>query len=75
MLHNWKKKWSVERIVFLFAGLNILASIGLGVHFNSYFLIWGALVGLMMVIFALTGFCPLTILLKKLGFKSLENQK
>ena len=69
IIHNWKKTWTAQRIMFLISGIVILASIGLGHHVSEHFLILGGLAGLMQVIFSLTGFCPMVTVLKKLGFK------
>ena len=56
-------KWFLERIIYLMAGIFVLASVILGVYASPYFLLFTALVGLMLINFALTGYCPLAILL------------
>lgn len=60
---------SIDRIVFAFAGTMILASIVLGYFVSSYWLILAGFVGLNMFQAAFTGFCPLAMMLKKLGCK------
>ncbi|MCB1761945.1 MAG: DUF2892 domain-containing protein [Gammaproteobacteria bacterium] len=65
---------SVERIVLAFAGLMVLLSLGLGVtsspiFHHSNWLWFTAFVGLNLLQSAFTGFCPLAIILKKLGSK------
>jgi len=60
---------SIDRAVLAFAGSVILASLGLGlaVHQNWFWLT--AFVGANLLQSAFTGFCPLAILLRKLGLK------
>ena len=65
---------SVERIVLAFPGLMILISLGLGVagsplFHHSNWLWLTAFVGVNLLQSAFTGFCPLAIILKKLGGK------
>jgi hypothetical protein len=61
--------WYLERIVFLMGGILTLASAILTWLVSPYWLILTGLVGLNMLIFALTGFCPSAIVLNKLGAK------
>jgi len=65
---------SVERIVLAVAGLMILLSLGLGVQgspifHNENWLWFTAFVGANLLQSAFTGFCPMAIILKKLGKK------
>jgi hypothetical protein len=65
---------SVERIVLAFAGFMILLTLGLGVadspiFHHPYWLWFTAFIGLNLLQSAFTGFCPLAIILKKLGRK------
>lgn len=59
--------WYMERLIWLIAGIVILVSVSLAVLFSPYWLILTALVGLNLVIFALTGFCVMANILYKLG--------
>ncbi|HEC15465.1 MAG TPA: DUF2892 domain-containing protein [Sedimenticola sp.] len=60
---------SIERIVLAFAGTAILTSLVLS-HLHSPNWLWlAAFVGANMLQSAFTRFCPLAILLKKLGKK------
>lgn len=59
----------VERLVLTFAGIFILASSLLGYFSNKYWLFVTMFVGLNLFQFSFTGFCPLKIILKKLGVK------
>jgi len=54
-------------IIWLAAGTVVLGSVlrGMFVHPGSYF--FTGLVGLMRIIFALTGFCPMSIILYAFG--------
>lgn len=63
---------NIERIVLAFAGFAILLSLALGaqsspIFHHSYWLFFTAFVGLNLLQSAFTGFCPLAIILKKLG--------
>lgn len=63
---------TVERYIRVFAGLFILVSLALGVKGSPLFvsewaLAFTAFVGLNLFQFGLTNFCPMAIILKKLG--------
>lgn len=60
---------TIERLVFAVAGSFILISLLLA-HYHSELWLWfTAFVGANLLQSAFTGFCPLAILLKKLGVK------
>jgi hypothetical protein len=60
---------SIDRIVFAVAGSFILISLLLA-HFHSANWLWfTAFVGANLFQSAFTGFCPLALILKKMGFK------
>ncbi|MGA0020146.1 MAG: YgaP family membrane protein [Steroidobacteraceae bacterium] len=61
---------NIDRAVLAFAGTVILVSLAPGdfVHANWFFLT--AFVGLNLLQSAFTGFCPLAIILRKLGLRS-----
>ncbi len=61
---------NIDRIVFLFAGFVVLTSLFLGYYVTSYWFLLTGFVGLNMFQAAFTGFCPLAIILKRLGIKS-----
>jgi len=61
---------NIDKIVFAFAGIMILISLSFGVFINTNWFYLTAFVGINMVQTSLTGFCPLALLLKKLGFKT-----
>jgi len=58
---------NIDRIVFAFAGSMITISLILGSMVHPYWLFIAAFVGLNMLQAAFTKFCPLAIVLKKLG--------
>lgn len=66
--------WTVERSVFLVAGVFIFLSVLLGYHHHPYWFYFTGLVGLMMIFFSLTGWCPMAIILQKIfHLPSLDN--
>lgn len=60
---------SIDRVVMAFAGVMILASVVLSQLHHVYWLGLTAFVGVNMLQAAFTGFCPLAIILKKMGVK------
>jgi hypothetical protein len=58
---------SIDRWVIAFAGIMVLASIALGFYVHSGWLWLGVFVGANLLQSAFTGFCPLAIILRKLG--------
>jgi hypothetical protein len=63
---------TVERYIRIIAGLFIMISLALGVEgsplfVSKWFLAFTAFVGLNLFQFGFTNFCPLGIILKKLG--------
>ena len=61
---------SVDRIVMMFAGFMVLASLGLGLTVSPYFFWLTAFVGANLLQSGFSCFCPLELILKKLGVKS-----
>jgi Zn-dependent protease len=60
---------SIDRMVMAFAGGMILVSLLLSLVHSGYWLFFTAFVGLNLFQAAFTGFCPLAIILKKIGMK------
>jgi len=56
-------------IVHSFAGAFILLGIALAYFINPWFILISGFVGVNLFQFGFTGFCPLSIILKKLGCK------
>lgn len=60
---------TIDRAVFAFAGVVILASIALAIWVHPYWLALTAFAGLNILQSAFTGFCPAAMVFKRLGFK------
>lgn len=60
---------SIDRIVLAFAGAMILLSLALAYLFGPLWLALAGFVGLNMLQASFTGFCPLAMMLRKLGCK------
>ena len=65
---------SIERIVMAFAGFMIMLTVALGVpaspiFHHEYWLFFTAFIGFNLLQSAFTGFCPLALILKKMGRK------
>lgn len=58
---------TIDRLVMMFAGIFILLSLALGHYHSPYWLYFTAFVGLNLFQASFTGFCPLAVILKKLG--------
>lgn len=58
---------TIDRIVMAVAGTMVLVSLGLSQLFGPWWLLLAAFVGLNLLQAAFTRFCPLAIILKKLG--------
>jgi len=61
---------NIDRIVLVFAGIVILASLALSQIFGPAWLFLAAFMGLNLIQAAFTGFCPMALMLKRLGVKS-----
>ncbi len=74
----WKARtdhWYLERIVWFIAGSVVTSGITLGLLVHPYWFILPLLAGANMILFALTGFCPMAILLHSLGVKPLHGEE
>ena len=58
---------TIDRIVLAFAGAMVLASIVLAQTVSPWWLLLAAFVGLNMLQASMTRFCPLALILKRLG--------
>lgn len=61
--------WYLERIIWLIAGIFALGSALLAWLHSPYWLILTGLVGINLIVFALTGFCLMANIVYKLGAK------
>lgn len=60
---------SIDRAVFVFAGIVILVGVALAHYVSSWWILLSVFAGLNMIQAAFTGFCPAAIVFKKLGLK------
>jgi hypothetical protein len=65
---------TVERMIVIVAGSFILISVALGHFHHPYWLGFTAFVGANLLQSGFTGFCPMAIILKKVGIPT-ESQK
>jgi Protein of unknown function (DUF2892) len=61
---------TIDRAVMAFAGLVILASLGLAQLLSPMWLLLTAFVGLNLIQASFTGFCPAAMIFKRLGIKA-----
>lgn len=61
---------SIDRIVMAFAGTVILVTLLLSIYHHQNWLWFTAFVGFNLLQSAFTGFCPLAIILKKMGVRA-----
>lgn len=60
---------TIDRMVLAFAGFVVLVSVGLGLWASPWWFALTAFVGANLLQSAFTGFCPLAVILKRLGVK------
>lgn len=61
---------TIDRIVLAFAGSVVLISLALGVYVSTNWFWLTAFVGANLLQSSLTGWCPLAMILKKMGVKA-----
>ncbi|MGE0115472.1 MAG: DUF2892 domain-containing protein [Steroidobacteraceae bacterium] len=61
---------NIDKAVMRFAGLVVLVSLALGYYVHPYWYWLTAFVGANLLQASFTGFCPLAMILKKLGLRS-----
>ena len=61
------QRWTMERLIRVTAGMLTLAGVVLAATVSSWWMVLPGFVGTNLVIFSLTGFCPLAVLLHRLG--------
>lgn len=60
---------TLDRAVFVFAGLVVLAGVALAHFVSPWWMLLSAFAGANMIQAAFTGFCPAAMVFKKLGIK------
>lgn len=58
---------TIDRLVLAWAGIVVLVSVLLSVLHSPYWLLLTAFAGVNLLQASVTGFCPIAVLLKKLG--------
>ncbi len=61
--------WYIERMVYLIGGLFVAGTTVLGLLVHPYWHYATLFVGVMFVNFALSGYCPLALILRAVGIK------
>ena len=61
---------NLDRVVLAFAGSVIILSVVLSVVHSPYWLYFTGFVGVNLLQSSITGFCPLAVILKKVGLKT-----
>ena len=61
---------NIDRLVFAVAGSFILLSVVLSLIHSPYWLFFTAFVGANLLQSSFTGFCPMAIILKKIGVRT-----
>ena len=61
---------NLDRAIFAFAGVMILASVALVYFVSPWWLLLTAFVGLNLLQSSITGFCPAAVVFRKLGLSS-----
>ena len=61
---------NLDRAIFAFAGIMILASVALVYFVSPWWLLLTAFVGLNLLQSSITGFCPAAVVFRKLGLSS-----
>jgi hypothetical protein len=59
--------WTVQRILFLMAGTVTLLGVALAAAVSPWFLLLPALVGANQLLMVAAGWCPMSLLLTRLG--------
>jgi Protein of unknown function (DUF2892) len=60
---------TIDRAVMAFAGTVVLVSLALGVWLSPWWLLLTAFVGANLLQAAFSGFCPLAVILKRMGLQ------
>jgi hypothetical protein len=67
-------RWYLQRILFLMAGTATLLGVLLGVLVSPWFLILPAFAGANQLLMVTTGWCPASLVLRRLGITDLRDE-
>ena len=59
--------WSIARVVPLLAGTFIVISVASAAVWSTWWLVFTGLVGANLLLYGIAGWCPMTLLLRRLG--------
>lgn len=62
---TWNNRWPLERVLFVLAGMIVLASVILAVAVSQWFLLLTAFVALNQLLYAFGGFCGASLILSR----------
>lgn len=60
---------TIDKVVMAFAGTMVLVGVGLSLWLSSWWLLLTGFVGLNLLQASFTGFCPLAIVLRRMGVR------
>lgn len=70
------KEWTIERLVYLVAGIFVILSVFLGFMYSQNWFYGTGFVGGMLIFFSVTGWCPVAIFVQKMySLESLSENK
>jgi hypothetical protein len=61
--------WHIPRAIYLIGGIFVFGSAFLALMIDERWLYFTLFVGFMLMSFALTGYCPMALLLDKMGLR------
>lgn len=61
--------WHIPRAIYFIGGLFIFGSVLLALFVNENWLYFTLFVGFLFMSFAITGYCPMALILDKLGLR------
>ena len=61
--------WHIPRAIYLIGGIFVFGSALLALFVDERWLYFTLFVGFLFVSFAITGYCPMALMLDKLGFR------
>lgn len=64
-----RRGWPLQRILFLMAGAVTLTGVLLGATVSAWFLLLPAMAGANQLLMVATGWCPMSLLLGRLGVR------
>jgi hypothetical protein len=62
------RRWPLQRILFLMAGMVTLTGVLLGLIVSQWFLLLPALAGANQLLMVVAGWCPMSLVLTRLGY-------